>query len=50
MDKIYRKDKPKKEDLINLYDICNKIFNKKDCFYTKAEVKKIKENKNNIFL
>lgn len=50
MDKIYRQDKPKKEDLIKLYDICNKIFNKKECFYSKEEVKKIKKNKNNIFL
>ncbi len=50
MDKIHKQDKPKKEDLIILYDICNKIFNKEECFYTKAEMKKIKENKQNIFL
>ena len=50
MDRVYRAEKPKKEDLKRLYDVCNKIFNKKECFYTKEEVKKLKEDKNNKFL
>lgn len=50
MDKVYRPEKPKKEDLKRLYDVCNKIFKKKECFYTKEEVKKLKEDKSNRFL
>lgn len=50
MDKINRPSTPKKEDLKRLYDVCNKIFKKKECFYTKEEVEKLKKDKNNIFL
>lgn len=50
MHKVNRPEKPKKDDLVKLYDICNKIFNKKECFYTKEEVKELKEDKNNTFL
>jgi len=50
MDKVYRPETPKKEDLKNLYDVCNSIFKKKECFYTKEEVKKLKEDKSNVFL
>lgn len=50
MDKVFRPDEPKKEDLKNLYDVCNNIFKKKECFYTKEEVKKLKEDKSNKFL
>lgn len=50
MYKVNRPDVPKKEDLIKLYDVCNEIFKKKECFYTKEEVKKLKEDKNNKFL
>lgn len=41
----------KKENLANLYDVCNEIFKKyEDCFYTKEEVKKLKEDKKNKFI
>lgn len=48
MDKINRPEKPKKEDLIKLYDICNQLFKKKECFYTKEEFEKEKEKKEKI--
>lgn len=48
MDKINRPDKPKKEDLKTLYDICNEIFKNKECFYTKEEFKKIKKEKEEL--
>lgn len=50
MDKIYRPSEPKREDLKRLYDVCNRIFKKKECFYTREEVKKLKEDKSNKFL
>lgn len=50
MNKVNRPEKPKKDDLVKLYDVCNKIFNKKECFYTKEEVKKLKEDKSNNFI
>lgn len=42
MNKIIRPEKPKKEDLKKLYDICNRISKKKEHFYTKEqfEIKK----------
>ena len=48
MDKINRPDKPKRDDLIKLYDVCNSIFKKKELFYTKEEFKKQKERKEEI--
>lgn len=48
MDRVNRPNKPKKEDLIKLYDVCNKIFNKKECFYEKEEFKKIKKEKEEL--
>lgn len=50
MDRVYRPATPKKEDLKRLYDVCNRIFKKKECFYTREEVKKLKEDKSNKFL
>ena len=50
MDKVYRPEMPKKEDLRMLYDVCNKIFTKKECFYTREEVKELKKDEKNIFL
>jgi hypothetical protein len=50
MDRVHRPEKPKKEDLIRIYDVCNRIFKDKECFYTAEEVKKLKENKENIFI
>ena len=45
---------PKKANLYNLkrlYDVCNDLFSSyPDCFYSKSEVKKLKENKDNVFL
>ena len=37
-------------DLENLYDVCNELFDYDDCFYTSKEVRKLKKDKNNIFL
>lgn len=48
MDKIIRPEKPKKDDLVKLYDVCNSIFKKKECFYTKEEFKQIKKEKENL--
>lgn len=45
MDKINRPERPKKDDLKKLYDVCNEIFKKKECFYTKEEFKKIEKEK-----
>lgn len=50
MDRVYRPETPKKEDLKRLYDVCNKIFKKKECFYTKEEVKELKKNEKNKFI
>ena len=50
MDRVYRPETPKKEDLKRLYDVCNKIFKKKECFYTKEEVKELKKDESNRFL
>lgn len=50
MDKVYRPEIPKKEDLKRLYDVCNKIFKKKECFYTEEEVKELKKDKKNRFI
>ena len=48
MDKIIRPEKPKKNDLIKLYDVCNSIFKKKELFYTKEEFKKIEKEKEKL--
>ena len=48
MDKVNRPSKPRKEDLKKLYDVCNEIFKKKECFYTKEEVKKIEREKKEL--
>jgi hypothetical protein len=46
MDKVIRPDKPKKEDLIKVYDVLNRVFrNNAKCFYTKEEFKKISKEK-----
>ena len=41
---------PTKEALINVYDVCNKIFNSDELFYTSEQVKKLKKDKRNVFL
>lgn len=48
MDKVHRPQKPKKADLARLYDVCNKLFKKQECFYTKAEFEKVKGEKTGI--
>lgn len=35
--------------LENLYDVCNELFDD-DCFYSKKEVRKLKEDSRNVFL
>lgn len=45
MDKVHRPDKPKKADLIKLYEVCNKVFKNNECFYTKEEFEKVKKEK-----
>lgn len=41
---------PKKENLKALYDLLNSICNDPKLFYSKDEVKKLKNDKSNIFL
>ena len=48
MDKVHRPQKPKRADLIRLYDVCNQVFKNKDCFYTKEQLEKIKKEKTGI--
>ena len=46
MDKVNRPIKPKKEDLIKVYDVLNRVLgNNAECFYTKEEFKKISKEK-----
>lgn len=45
MDKVYRPEKPKREDLIKVYDVFNEIFKSQECFYTEEELKKVKKEK-----
>lgn len=41
---------PTKEVLSNVYDVLNKNINKSKCFYSTEETKKLKKDKNNIWL
>ena len=45
MDKVNRPETPKRADLIHLYDVGNRVFKGKDCFYTNEEFQKIKKEK-----
>ena len=36
--------------LMNLYDVCNRLFKDDDCFYTKEEIEQKKTNEKNIFI
>ena len=45
MDKVHRPAVPKRADLKRLYDVCNKVFKNKECFYTKEEFEKVKKEK-----
>ena len=33
-----------------IYDICNRLFKGKDCFYTEEELEQERTNEKNIFL
>lgn len=49
MDKVHRPNKPKKEDLIKVYDVLNKVFkHNENCFYGKEEFKKISKEKTGL--
>ena len=48
MDRINRPNKPKKDDLTKLYDVCNSIFKNKELFYTKEETKKLEKEKEKL--
>lgn len=39
-----------RQSLKKLYDTCNKIFKEDKFFYSKDEIKKLKQDKNNIWL
>lgn len=45
MDIVHRPQKPKKADLKKLYDVCNQVFKKPECFYSDEELKKVKKEK-----
>lgn len=49
MDIVHRPIKPKRADLIRLYDVCNRVFKNKDCFYTKEQWEKVKKEKIGIW-
>lgn len=42
--------KPSVQVLKNIYDVCNEIFEDEKLFYSKEEVKELKQNKDNIFI
>lgn len=41
---------PTKEVLKNVYDVMNKNIRNPKCFYTSDQIKKLKKDKNNIWL
>lgn len=47
---IINRKPPTKEVLQNVYDIMNKNIKNPKCFYTTDEVKKLKKNKDNVWL
>lgn len=47
---IVRRKPPTKEVLQHVYDVMNKNIKSPDCFYTSDEVKKLKKDKNNVWL
>ena len=48
MDIVHRPQKPSRADLIRLYEVCNKVFKDKDCFYTKEQFEKAKKEKTGV--
>lgn len=47
---VVSKDKPSKENLKALYDLCNKLFREDKYFYTSQEIQELKKDKNNTFI
>lgn len=43
-------DEEIKNNLKNFYDICNKVFQSEDVFYSSKQIKKMKKDKNKLFL
>lgn len=41
---------PSVDALKRIYDVCNEIFEDKELFYTSDEVKKLKQDKENVFI
>lgn len=41
---------PSKDTLKTIYDTCNRLFQNENIFYSKVDVKKLKDDKNNIFI
>ena len=39
-----------KQTLLNIYDTCNRIFDKRSCFYTEQQLEKMKQEQNYIFM
>ena len=46
----YSRRTPTKEVLQHVYDVMNKNIKNPKCFYTSEQVKKLKKDKNNIWL
>ena len=47
---IFRDCEFKKENLKSLYDFCNDNFQDESLFYSSDELKKLKQDKSNIFI
>lgn len=41
---------PTVDALKRIYDVCNEIFKDEQLFYSSEEVKKLKQNKENVFI
>jgi len=51
MDTVNRPSKPKREDLIKVYDVLNRVFrNNARCFYTNEQVAELKKDKRKEFI
>lgn len=40
----------KANTLAHIYDICNRLFENEDCFYTKEQLEQERTNEKNIFI
>ncbi len=47
---IFKSVTPTRENLKAVYDVCNKLFQDEELFYTTEQVKELKKDKKNIFL